>query len=186
MPAWEGAPRPAWSPLAHPPSFRLSGGTGESGSGVETPPGIPPIHPPVHGCHLGRPLFLERAGRKHPWSPSRLPSRFRAERWRIGCASYPRLANLKVSRSVGARVKSRERETRCSPYWEYHLGYMTKSCPPFVLFVGNLGAHSSSLLLFSCPWTFHSSCLVHLNLCKLNFRRLLLRSQDMSLNCRME
>ncbi|MEJ1287307.1 hypothetical protein NN561_018324 [Cricetulus griseus] len=40
--------------------------------------------------------------------------------------------------------------------------------------------------VFSCSWTFHSSCLVHLNLCKLNFRRLLLRSQEMSLNCRVE
>lgn len=93
--------------LAHPPSFRLPGG-------LETPPGIPPVHLPLERVSPRPPPFLERAGRKHPWASSRLPSRFGTERWRIGCASYPRRASLKVSRSVGARVKSREKETRCS------------------------------------------------------------------------
>lgn len=32
---------------------------------------------------------------KHPFSPSRLPSRFGEVGWRICCPSYPRLANLK-------------------------------------------------------------------------------------------
>lgn len=64
------------------------------------------VHLPAERVSSRPPPFLERAGRKHPWSPSRLPSWFGAERWRIGCASYTGLPNLKVSRSVGARVKT--------------------------------------------------------------------------------
>lgn len=48
------------------------------------------------------------------------------------------------------------------------------------------GTAQLKFAVFSCSWTFHSSYLVHLNLCKLNFRRLSLRSQAMSLNCRVE
>lgn len=100
-----GSSPPCLVPVGPPAQLPAARGAGDSGSGVETPPGIPPIHPTVERVSSRPPPFLERAGRKHPWSPSRLPSRFGAERWRIGCASYPRLANLKVSRSVGARVK---------------------------------------------------------------------------------
>lgn len=117
------------TPLAHPPSFRLLWELETQVPAWETPPGILGSTSLWSECHRPPP-FLERAGRKHPGSPSRLPSRFGAERWRIGCASSTRQPNLKVSRSVGARVKSREKETRRFLYWEYHLGHMTKSCLP--------------------------------------------------------
>lgn len=98
----------------------------------------------------------------------------------------PGLAHWEVSRGVGARVKSREKETRCSPCWELPPGVHDKELPALGPPRQGSGKAQLKFAGSSCSWTFHSSYLVHLNLCKLNFRRLLLRSQETSLNCRME